>query len=78
MTAIEAQLAMVEGDLAETIRDYHQWATLPGERPVWERTRVDLAALDEPAARALALSRENRDVEARQEMDQVGSAWARP
>jgi signal transduction histidine kinase len=76
MTAIEAQLAMVDGDLAETIRDYYGWATLPGERPVWDRTRADLAALDEPAGRALALSRENRDVEARREMDQVGSAWA--
>jgi len=75
MKAVEAQLAMVDGDVAETIRDYNQWATLPGEQLVWKRTQADVAALDEPAARAIALSRQNRDVEARQQMDQVATEW---
>jgi signal transduction histidine kinase len=76
MASLEAQIAAVDGEIAGTIREYQPWVTLPGEREVWDRTRLDLAALEPPIARALALSRQNRDAEARLEMDQVAAQWA--
>ncbi|HLK88273.1 MAG TPA: ATP-binding protein [Polyangia bacterium] len=67
--SIEAQLDAVDARIADTSRAYEPWATLPDERLTWERTRGDLAALDEPIAHALSLSRQNRDLEARREME---------
>lgn len=75
MAAVEARLTALDADVAATTRAFDAWADLPGERSVWQRTRADLAALDGPVARALALSRANRDIEARGEMEQVGAQW---
>jgi signal transduction histidine kinase len=72
---IEAELDAVGARIAATSRAYEQWATLPAERPTWERTRADLAALDEPISRALSLSRQNDDREARREMELVGGQF---
>ncbi|HVV52966.1 MAG TPA: ATP-binding protein, partial [Polyangia bacterium] len=69
--AIEAELAAVDARLAATSRAYDPWATLPDERATWTRTRADLAALDGPIARALAVSRLDRDLDARAEMQPV-------
>jgi hypothetical protein len=56
LAGIEAELARVDEQIAATSRAYDPWAILPNERATWERARVDLAALDAPIARALALS----------------------
>jgi signal transduction histidine kinase len=52
-------------DLQATMRAYDKWTTLPGEHAAWEHARADLAMIKEPLARALALSDEDRDAEAR-------------
>jgi signal transduction histidine kinase len=77
MAALDDRIAALDREIAATRRAYEPWADLPGEQAVWERTRIDLAALDQPMALALALSRENRDDEARQEMERVSAQWAR-
>ena len=76
MKGLEAQMAAIDDKIAADMRAYGSWVTLPGERTAWERTLRDLAALSDPVARALALSRENKDSEARQMMDQIAGRWA--
>ncbi|HEY6478143.1 MAG TPA: ATP-binding protein [Polyangia bacterium] len=73
---LEVQLTAVDAQIAATTRDYDPWAILPNERATWNRTRADLALLDWPIARALALSRQNRDAEARREMQLVSEQFA--
>ena len=73
---LETELGKIDAALAKTTREYEPWVTLPEERPTWNRTRADLARLDWPIARALALSRQNRDAEARQEMQLVSEQFA--
>lgn len=68
---IETELGAVDAEFAATSRAYAPWARLPEERATWNRTRLDLAALDRPIARALDLSRMNHDGEARREMQLV-------
>jgi signal transduction histidine kinase len=76
MSSLEGQIAAVEADIDATTVAYDPWADQPGERATWDRTRADLAILRTPIARALTLSRANRDPEARQVMDQVATAFA--
>jgi signal transduction histidine kinase len=73
---LEAELVKVDAAIAETSRAYEPWVMFPGERPTWNRTRADLALLDWPIARALALSRQNRDAEARRQMQLVSEQFA--
>ena len=68
MRSLEAQLTALDAQIAATMRAYDPWADQPGERAAWNRTRADLMALQAPAARAIALSRQDRDLEARQVM----------
>jgi signal transduction histidine kinase len=75
MKRLDGEIAAANDRISAGVRDFEPWLTLPGERPAWERIRSDLAALDAPVARALALSRQNRDVEARQVMDGVAAQW---
>jgi signal transduction histidine kinase len=75
MAKLEAQLGTSDRDLSVAIHEYEPWATLPGERATWDRAREALAALDEPMAQAIALSRLNRDAEARQVMDRVAGRF---
>jgi signal transduction histidine kinase len=72
---LEGLIGAVDRDLSVAMHDYEPWATLPGERATWERARESLAALDEPMAQAIALSRVNRDVEARAIMDKVAGRY---
>jgi signal transduction histidine kinase len=72
---LEAQIGAVDRELSIAIHDYEPWATLPGERATWEHARQSLAALDEPMAQAIALSRVNRDEEARAVMDKVAGRY---
>ncbi|MDB4966130.1 MAG: Phytochrome, two-component sensor histidine kinase [Myxococcales bacterium] len=65
---VEAQVAQADIDFAIAAAKYEPLATLPGENLVWQRVKSGVAALEEPRAAALALSRENRDVEARAAM----------
>lgn len=69
--SIERKLTAMNDDIASTSRAYDPWANLPNERLTWQRTRADLAALDDPVARALGFSRQNRDAQARHEMQLV-------
>ncbi len=76
MAKLEATMALLDRQIAVTTQSYEPWATLPGERAAWDETRADLRALDAPIARALALSRVNRDFEARQVMQLVAGQFA--
>lgn len=69
MARIEAQFAMVETQISGTLRAYEPWINQPGERAGADQTRADLAMLQAPLARALVLSRENRDAEAKGVME---------
>lgn len=71
--AVEARIEAVDRKVAVAIRAYEPWATLPGEGATWQRTRLRLATLDEPIARAMALSRQNEDRAARSVMAGVES-----
>jgi signal transduction histidine kinase len=76
MAGLEARLAVLDQQIAVTTQSYEPWATLPGERTAWDETRADLKALDPPISHALALSRQNRDVEARKVMQLVAGQFA--
>jgi signal transduction histidine kinase len=76
MSHLEAQLSAVEARIARRLQGYERWIDLPGERDSWQRAVADVAMLDEPVARALALSRDNRDIEARIVMDEAAPRFA--
>src|SRR5579863_6403021 len=76
MASLETSMAELDRQTAITTQSYGPSANLPGERATWAKTRGDLASLDEPIGRALALSRKNRDVEARQVMQVVAGRFA--
>jgi signal transduction histidine kinase len=75
MAGLEAQLGEVDREASVASHNYESWATFPGERATWNRAREALASLDEPMASAIALSRVNRDAEARQIMDKVAGRF---
>jgi signal transduction histidine kinase len=75
MAELERQIAVIDRQLTVASHDYEPWATYPRERDTWNRTRQSLAALDEPMARALALSRVNKDSEARDVMRSAASQF---
>ncbi len=76
MRSLEAKLAVLDAQMAATMQAYEPWATLPGERRIWDQARADLSALKEPIARALALSKENRDVDAWRAFQLVAGQFA--
>jgi len=76
MAGIEVELRALDEEIRFTMRAFDTWANLPGERALWDRTRSDLATVDGPIARALALSRDNLDVEARTVMNRVAGQFA--
>ena len=76
MASLEGQIASVDARIKAMARAYEPWANLVSEHATWVRARADLATLDAPIGRALALSRQNRDTEARQEMDLVAAQVA--
>ena len=73
---IQAEIAALDAHIDAATRAYDPWATLPNERVLWDRTRSDLAALNGPIARALILSHDNRDPEAREVMTHVSAQFA--
>jgi signal transduction histidine kinase len=64
MSRIEAQMAECEADFGEAAAAYEPLVTQPGERSAWERLQADVLGLKAPVAKALNLSRINRDTEA--------------
>jgi signal transduction histidine kinase len=76
MAALDAEIAAAGARIGSRLHAYERWIDLPGERDTWERTLADVASVDEAIARALTLSRANRDVEARRVMDQAASRFA--
>jgi signal transduction histidine kinase len=69
MARLDGRIASIEAEIARAASAYDRWAILPGvpdERTTWQHALADARRLDAPIARALAFSRENRDVEARQ------------
>jgi two-component system, OmpR family, sensor kinase len=76
MARIEVRLTAIDAEIAATLRAYEPWVNQPGERATSEQTRVDLLTLKDPIDRALALSRQNRNDEARHEMELVSGQFA--
>jgi hypothetical protein len=66
MTKAEGQIAAAKADFESASREYQPIATLPGEVAEWQDLELEVARLDAPLEQALALSRENRDDEARE------------
>jgi signal transduction histidine kinase len=77
MSKLEARLAAIDARMAATMWAYAPWVNQPGERDAYEQMRADLAALQGPIARALELSRANRDAEASREMDLAAEQFSR-
>ena len=65
MVKAEAQIAEIESDFAVASSAYQPLVSCPGEAAAWQRLKEDVAAIQKPLAGTLALSRENRDAEAR-------------
>jgi signal transduction histidine kinase len=65
MARVEAQIAAVDADYASVAQAYAPYAMFPDEANAWQQLQTDVAATRAPVARALALSGQNLDVEAR-------------
>jgi signal transduction histidine kinase len=68
MNRIEAQLDGIDARMAAIMRDYQSTIYGAAELDAWKQLQVEIAAVRPKAERVLALSRENRDTEARKEM----------
>ncbi|HET9596491.1 MAG TPA: ATP-binding protein [Anaeromyxobacteraceae bacterium] len=65
MARVEREIALLRADFASTAARYEPLATLPEERATYDRLRAGIAAARPAVEQALALSRQDRDVEAR-------------
>ena len=68
----ELQIGAVDRQLSVAIHEYSALNKLPGERAIWDRARENLSALDGHMAQAIAFSRRDEDIAARQTMNRVG------
>jgi signal transduction histidine kinase len=68
MLPLEKRIAQVQANLSGVAQEYEPLTTSPGERETWEELWDDISELQQPVAQVLALSRDNRDEEARQAM----------
>ena len=64
MAWLEARIANVDADFATAVGAYKPYTNHPAERALWEDLRAEVVAVGPPIERALALSRQNRDLEA--------------
>jgi signal transduction histidine kinase len=76
MAEAEAKIAEIEADFAEAASAYEPLATYTGEVEIWQRLKDDVAAIQKPLAGALALSRENRDLDARAALSGIEAGLA--
>jgi signal transduction histidine kinase len=75
MAGLEVQLRGIENRLRQTVEEYDPWPASPEERELWARTRRDMGRLDPAIARALELSSQNRDADARLSMQRVSGTF---
>ena len=71
MTMIEQRIGEVQADFETAARAYGPVATLPLEGSTWRNLQADVAAVKAPMDEALALSRANKDTDARKRMSAV-------
>jgi signal transduction histidine kinase len=76
MADTERKIARIDAALAARAQKYEAIAMLPGEREAWQRLQQELAVTQPAIDKALALSRENRDLEAHAQMIPVESHFA--
>jgi signal transduction histidine kinase len=76
MTLLEARLAELQRDFAAASRAYAPLADQIEEARVWRALEAEVAATDPIVAAVLALSRKNRDAEARLELRRVDERFA--
>jgi signal transduction histidine kinase len=68
MAQVEARLRAVRADFNEAARQYSALVTFAGEASAWQQLKDDIAAVEAPEADVVALSRQDRDDEARAAM----------
>jgi signal transduction histidine kinase len=73
---LERQLRDVREDFEAAERSYMPLSTYPGEHAAALRLRAEHAAIEGPVAEVLALSRDNRDAEARRRMAALDGSFA--
>jgi signal transduction histidine kinase len=76
MQAVELRLAQVQSDFRSAAEAYRELAGTPEEQRVWRQIDADTKAIQAPIDRALALSRGDRDVEARAAMVALNQKFA--
>jgi signal transduction histidine kinase len=76
MATVETHLRAVDADLEAARIAYRPLVELPNERPTWQRADAEVTGFKEAMERALVLSRENRDDEARAAMSSVLQEYA--
>jgi signal transduction histidine kinase len=64
MQWLETRIAQVDADFAVAARAYKPYTNHDAERVLWEDLLAQVASVSAPIERALALSRQNRDLEA--------------
>jgi two-component system, OmpR family, sensor kinase len=65
MAQVEARLRAVHADFEDAARQYASHVDFRGEASAWRQLEEDLAVIESPVADVLALSRQDRDEEAR-------------
>jgi signal transduction histidine kinase len=75
MSGLEQKLARLTTDLVAARNSYASTVTLPGEAPEWRRAQVSLDRLPAFIEATLALSRVNRDREARVKWLEAGAEY---
>jgi signal transduction histidine kinase len=76
IASADSKLAASDGRIDGELRSYERWIDAPGERDAWDRTLADFGALEAMVERALAHSRKNEDLEARQVMEGASALYA--
>jgi len=68
MEAVEKKILQTDADLEAASGVYEPLTTFDGEQSTWESLKEELAELRQPIEKALELSRENQDIQARAKM----------
>ena len=71
-----ARVAALERDYAVAALAYEPLATQPGEERTWRKLQAEVTALEAPIEDALALSRRNRDLDAREALLRLEQPFA--
>ena len=71
MSVIEGQIADLQADFKSAGQSYQLLITLPHERDTWQLLQANEKSIRKPVADLLLLSRDNRDVQARNQLDDL-------